>query len=160
MAALIQALDNINTMQMGENGHKEYGWSKITQESIVQLYSQLTRTKSETVEFLGNQLDKIIMEIHSNYSNGIITNEQQVDMLSILYRMIGHTRDLVDGKGEYLLSYMLIYRWYHFYPELAKYVLELFVKMENEHPYGSWKDIKYFCDYCKMKSHENHPLIF
>jgi hypothetical protein len=159
MAALIQAIDNINIMQNGENGHKEYSWSKIIQESIVQLYAQLTRTQPEKIEHLGDKLDGIITKIHSNYNNGTISREQKIEMLSILYRMVGQTRELVDGKGEYSLSYMLIYRWYHFYPELAKYILELFVKIDNEHPYGSWKDIKYFCDYCKMKTDENHPLI-
>ena len=28
------------------------------------------------------------------------------------------------------------------------------------HPYGSWKDIKYFCDYCKNNGENvTHPLI-
>lgn len=81
--------------------------------------------------------------------------------------MIGWTRDIIEGKGECTLAYMMIYEWYHFYPVSALFALKSFVKhheyeyeYENEsneskknkeseiHPYGSWKDIKYFCHYC------------
>jgi hypothetical protein len=37
--------------------------------------------------------------------------------------------------------------WNEFYPELAAFALTKFVQMEGSHPYGSWKDIKYFCNY-------------
>jgi hypothetical protein len=62
--------------------------------------------------------------------------------------MIGHTRDIIDGKGEYDLAYMLLEVWYKHNPELARYAFKLFVLPPNGfdtdfHPYGSWKDIKY-----------------
>jgi len=159
MAAIIQSLDHMNYRQIGENGHKEYTWSDIIQEQILQFYSQITRTKSEIIEQLGTILNNMLLTITTDYK---ISNEQRVEMLSVLYRMIGQTRDIIDGKGEYALSYMMIYIWYNYYPELAKYAFRLFVTMENEHehPYGSWKDIKYFCDYCKNKNQNTiHPLI-
>jgi Mg-chelatase subunit ChlD len=76
--------------------------------------------------------------------------------------MIGHTRDIIDGKGEYTLSYMMIYTWYEFYPELATFALKCLVDLGDKtvHQYGSWKDIKYFCEYCKSKGgNADHPLI-
>jgi Mg-chelatase subunit ChlD len=82
--------------------------------------------------------------------------------LSILYRMIGHTRDIIDGKGEYTLSYMMLFTWYNFYPKLVEFALTCFVVLptKTEHQYGSWKDLKYFCQYCKDNGLSiDHPLI-
>jgi hypothetical protein len=76
--------------------------------------------------------------------------------------MIGQTRDIISGKGEYKLTYMMIFAWYQFYPELAFFALQCLVKHgdTNEHPYGSWKDIKYFCDFCVDQDVDiSHPLI-
>jgi hypothetical protein len=76
--------------------------------------------------------------------------------------MIGHTRDIVDGKGECTLTYMMIFTWYEFYPELALFALKCLVDLGDKsiHQYGSWKDIKYFCQYCKNCGvFENHELI-
>jgi hypothetical protein len=73
--------------------------------------------------------------------------------------MVGHTRDIIDGKGEYSLAYMQVLVWNEFYPELARFVLTKFVS-SNGHPYGSWKDIKYFCNYCKSnKIATSDPLM-
>ena len=73
--------------------------------------------------------------------------------------MIGHTRDIIDGKGEYRLSYMLLEVWHTYHPELAKFALRLFVLppdgVTNDfHPYGSWKDIKYL-----YKKNKDSPLV-
>ena len=67
--------------------------------------------------------------------------------------MIGHTRDIVDGKGEYTLAYMMVHTWYKFFPKLALFALKCFVDLGDKtiHQYGSWKDLKYFCEYCRKK---------
>jgi hypothetical protein len=56
---------------------------------------------------------------------------------------------------------MMIYVWYDFFPELAFHALaSLNDDTNNTHPYGSWKDIKYFCNYYKDKTgNEEHFLI-
>ena len=48
----------------------------------------------------------------------------------------------------------MIYVWNLYYPELATFALKCMVDLgdKNIHQYGSWKDIKYFCKYCKDKS--------
>ena len=77
--------------------------------------------------------------------------------------MIGQTRDIIDGKGECSLTYMMIYTWYQFYPELAFFAVKCLVDFGDDgqtHQYGSWKDIKYFCDYCHNQICDiTHPLI-
>ena len=71
--------------------------------------------------------------------------------------MIGQTRDIIDGKGEYSLSYMLLNTWASVNLDLAKFALKQFVMNDNPdvHPYGSWKDIKYLYKY----SHGTDALV-
>jgi hypothetical protein len=149
MSALISALDHFTPSQIGENGSIEYTWSNDLQERIVQLSFQLTRTRDNAI--LAQETDKILEELNHLYNRSIICREKFLELMSLMYRMIGHTRDIVDGKGEYSLSYMLLNVWHKHYPELAKFALRLFVLPPpiidtNYHPYGSWKDIKHIYD--------------
>jgi len=152
MAALVSALDSYTPQQIGENGHVEYGWSNSTQEQILQLSFQLTRTDKNGVDKL-NKIHKNLLSILSSqiYSGTLIEKQIAKGHLSVLYKMIGQTRDIVDGKGECVLTYMMIYNWFDFFPTLAQFALECLVDLGEKHQYGSWKDIKYFCEYCKSK---------
>ena len=149
-------------IHLGLNGHFEYDWSNNVQEKIVQFHSQIVRTDIINIQKLSIKLTEILQTIIDSYNEHIINKEYYIELLTIMYKMIGSTRDIIIGKGEYTLSYMMIYTWYGFFPELAKYALLLFVKPSSNtiHPYGSWKDIKYFCQYCKIQNNNHlHPLI-
>ena len=178
MAAIVDTTINNNTyllpsdtsnyipnsrLQIGEKGHIEHSWSSDIREKIVQLHFQLTRTSETTTQYhLANVLRQILVELSNNTSQ-----VESTELLIVLYKMNGHTRDIINGKGEYNLSYMMVVVWYDFYPELAMFVLKSFVQQNTEHPYGSWKDIKYFCNYCRSLttppespySSSPHPLI-
>jgi len=152
MASLVNILDNYTPTQFGENCHVEYGWSNKIQEKILQFNFQLTRTDQHGIRRLEFVLSELLMNLkHKIEFGAFIEKEVAKGHLSILYRMIAQTRDIIDGKGEYALSYMMIYTWHKFYPVLAKFALRSFVTLDNEdsHPYGSWKDLKYFCEYCR-----------
>ena len=163
MAALVGALDNITPTQIGENCHLEYRWSNKIQEKILQFSFQLTRTDDLSIKRLQTILNVLLDSLTHTISIGSLPEREIAKgYLSILYRMIGQTRDIIDGKGEYTLTYMMIFVWYQFYPELAIFALQCLVKHgdTNEHPYGSWKDMKYFCDFCVDQEVEiSHPLI-
>jgi len=163
MAALINVLDNYTNTQIGENGHVEYGWSNNIQEKILQFSFQLTRTNDAGITSLKEILFDLLTTIKYHIrSSSNLEKEIAKGYLSMLYKMIGHTRDIVDGKGEYALTYMMIYTLYEFYPELSLFALRCLVDIGNkkEHPYGSWKDMKYFCQYCKSNGENTtHPLI-
>jgi len=149
MAALIGALDTYTSRQIGENGNIEYAWSNDVREKIVQLSFQLTRTKN--TNYLANQFEMILVDLQKRH----LLKEEYVEYMSLLYKMVGHTRDIIDGKGEYSLSYMLLFVWNKYYPELAKFALKQFVILDNNstlHPYGSWKDIKYLYKYSLDKN--------
>jgi Mg-chelatase subunit ChlD len=163
MAALINALDNYTPVKIGENGHTEYGWSNNIREKILQLSFQLVRTDKNNIKNLSIILKDLLSNLKQNVNSTIISEKELArGYLSILYRMIGHTRDIIDGKGEYNLTYMMIYTWFEFYPQLALFALRCLVISDDKkvHQYGSWKDIKYFCEYCRSRgAHVFHPLI-
>jgi len=162
MAAIISALDKHTPKQFGENGSTEYGWSNDLQEKILQFSFQLTRANEAIVQNLATVLTGLLTSLQNKVENSSSEKHLAKGYLSVLYRMIGHTRDIIDGKGEYTLTYMMIRTWYDFYPELAFFAVKCLVDLEdrNVHQYGSWKDIKYFCDYCKSQGDDvYHPLI-
>ena len=166
MSALINALDNHTSKQIGENGHAEYGWSNSIRERILQFSFQLTRTDEKGVKNLSRVLSDMLNTLKAQQSSLEKNSSEHVvvtEYLIILYKMIGQTRDIVDGKGECSLTYMMIYTWFQFYPELALYAVKCLVDFGDDgktHQYGSWKDIKYFCSYChNNKCSLDHPLI-
>ena len=163
MAALVNTLDNYTPTQFGENGHAEYGWSNSIQEKILQLSFQVTRTNEDGVNRLAQTLSDILRQLkHKNLNGTLSEKELAKGYLSVLYKMIGHTRDIIDGKGEYTLGYMMVHTWYQFFPQLALFALKCFVDLGDRtvHQYGSWKDLKYFCEYCKYNGDSvNSELI-
>jgi hypothetical protein len=165
MAALINALDNLSYTQVGENGHVEYRWSNNIQEKILQLSFQTTRTSEFGLTKLSAVLHELLTILKNKSETGTLPEKELAKgYLSVLYRMIGHTRDIIDGKGEYTLSYMMVHTWSKFYPYLAQFALRCFVTLDNKeiHQYGSWKDLKYFCEYCKRhgESIDSHLIKF
>ena len=163
MSALVTALDNHTPQQIGENGHLELTWSNCIQEKILQFYFQITRTDDIGI----NKLQIILIELLSTLkykidNSKIVERVIAINHLSILYKMIAQTRDIVDGKGEYKLTYMMILTWHDYYPDLALFALTCLVDLGDKtiHQYGSWKDIKYFCKFCHDKGKNlDHPLI-
>ena len=158
MTALVNALDNFTPTQIGENTHIEYGWSNSIREKILQFSFQVTRTDENGIKNLQVVLKELLRVL--KYKQDLSSDEVSKAYLKMLYIMIGQTRDIIDGKGEYALSYMMIYTWHEFYPELAVFALKCLVDLGDKsiHQYGSWKDIKYFCRYVKTQTHdETHP---
>ena len=156
-------INSIFTKKIGKNGHDEYGWSEYTKERIVQFNYQLVRTSKEyEIIHLADILYNIIKDLQDGLENGKVLPDEFQEQIVMLYKLVGYTRDIIDGKGEYMLAYMQILVWYGFYPRLAEFLLKSFVIMpkSDQHPYGSWKDMKYFCNYCKEQTNDDHhPLI-
>jgi hypothetical protein len=157
----------------------------IIKNKIVSLYFNLTRkTEWDAIHELAIEfdslLDLIFKEIRKNigshiklqkssnseiYDKELDTKKNQLIAeifvlkiyLSYLFKLIAQTRDIVHGKGERDLTYMLISVWYNYLPIPAMFALRLITQnMEDssasELPelfssYGSWSDIKYFCNY-------------
>ena len=149
---LIQNLDNTANLQRGENDHVEVEWSTYdVKELFTQYYFQLVRSKDLTKQReMYIKLLKLILSIENKF--------ERVIFLHMVYKLVAQTRDIVDGKGEYSLSYMMIEVWSNLSSIIDNNMLtnnnctalanNLFVHMvkfsDDKHPYGSWKDVKYY----------------
>ena len=148
------ALDNFTPSQIGKNGHSELTWSNSTREKILQLSFQLTRCDNDIQMIkLAQITDQILTQLLADYKIKIIEKDEYIGYMSLMFKLIGHTRDIIDGKGEYTLAYMQLAVWYYHYPNLAIYAFECFVlRADKEHPYGSWKDVKYMIKYMEQNT--------
>jgi hypothetical protein len=165
MEEVYLAVENITPSKIGENGHIEYTWSTNVKERILQFSFQVTRTPNIDITKLQSILYQLILELKTQHDKSTELNDMDSDddssyYLNILYKFIGYTRDIIDGKGEYKLTYMMICVWDNFYPILAQYALKCLVQNDNDdHPFGSWKDIKNFCNYCKTQPINSHDHL-
>jgi hypothetical protein len=151
MSILIQKLDS---NQQGENGTTEFSWGKqkdsneSIEELLVQLNFQLTRS-SANQNTLKTNMYLILTKLKEMFDN----DNKEVNYkkyIILLYKMMGYTRDIIKGKGEYNLTHMMMRYFYSFFPEMTlDFVRTLVLLPNDEHPYGSWKDMKYLCEHCK-----------
>ena len=139
-------------MQIGLKGHAEYGWSSNLREQILQYNYQLVRTNNENILSLQRKLREILNQLQYNVEFGKISDGEYTEYMIVLYKMIGYTRDVVEGKGEYTLSYMMIAIWNEIFPNLAKFAIK-----QCFYDFGSWKDMKYFCNYY-IQQQQQHSI--
>ena len=185
MTSLNAALDNMSTLKLGENLNQEYNWTstdnKISTDNlrklIVEFNFQLTRTSNH---------DQLEIKYKTILKHIFVKDPspEHIEMIAIVYKLINYTRDIINGKGEYTLTYMLISNLYNFSisevcPSEHKYrILSMckeciysfiYIPKDNNsdnnsnnnsnnktQPYGSWKDMKYFCNY-HIKE-QRHPI--
>jgi len=148
MNSLINALDQHVSKNIGENAHIQNNWSNDVRKKIGELYFQLVRSK-----------DHSDLEMQWRIILTSFVGKERLNEFCSVIKMIANTRDVVDGKGEQQLSFMMLYSLFDYYPEIAKFVFVKFITMEDEHCLGSFKDIKYFCNYIKDRSNENNFFI-
>ena len=148
---MAELLEKVDCLQIGENMNEEYSWSTEIEDLLTQFHFQLTRGATKNLE---DKYQEILIKLFKNTE----TNKKYI---IIMYKLIGYTRDIINGKGEAQLTYMLISGLYKFSQSsdcdpndkykiiaMATNALESLVRLDNgEHPYGSWKDLKYFCNY-------------
>jgi hypothetical protein len=115
------------------------------EEDFVSLYFHLTRNSSS-------------VDVHGSLFSSLLETCTP-PQLSMLCRLLAHTRDRIQGKGEQELAYSMIWQLNRFFPEIAMDMIRCFVLGAS--PYGSWRDIKHLCQYIRRKSKlgEEDPLI-
>ena len=153
MASIITELDTHTPLQTGENLHTERSYSNELDEKVVQFFFQLVRCNNH--EGLIAVHRDILLSIKGDL-------EKHYDTLLMMYKLIGQTRDIISGKGEQQLAFMQIMGFYEtgFEPLALSAIEHLVQRLNDEHPFGSWKDIKYLCQYVKNHTNnEEHPLI-
>ena len=132
MASLVSVLETNNSIQYGENNHIEYKWSSIQQEMILQLSFQMVRTSDATIK------KNLAIKFRDCFEKS--TSDEK----KILIKLLGHTRDIEEGKGEYALTVCIIKELIPNNRELCINFMAYLVGFEKtEIPFGSWKDMKY-----------------
>jgi len=138
---------------------KTFDFHQFFQDQIVFFYFNLIKKNT----WINVELSKKLSDVLHLLKKNIQKDPGFIEYLVLFYRMIGHTRDIYFGKGEHDISYMLLMVFYDVYPILAIYAVHRFVQPNDilNIPYGSWRDIKYLCEYIRKNSpkKENHGLI-
>lgn len=173
--------------QYGENNHVEYKGIDISfeclQEKIMQFSFQLVRTNSEqglssvaleTRGILNTIMGVIKQKKHDGGGSGDGDDKYKkcIDMGVIMFKLLAQTRDIVGGKGEYMLFYVMLLEWAKVDFRFFEFVIESLVydnrdrvseckdgdndgkentHHKKQHPLGSWKDMKYFLTYMKKQ---------
>ena len=123
MSSFVNALQTNTPSTHGEKGHLQYGWSNDIDEKIVQFFFQLVRTSDHSD--LERQLHTILENLKHMLSKKtlrsfpFIGKRSNISKLTLMYKLIGQTRDIIAGKGEHQLAFMQIFIWYQYFPELA-----------------------------------------
>lgn len=162
-------------IKLGENNHSEYNWSNNTKEKLTQLFFQLVRTSNTDAI---NKIKYVYRELITECFFTNMTQDMTVNKYVVLTIPL-HTRDIISGKGEYHLFYVLIgvlcktidhHTCTHpvICDNLTK-VVKLMIKKtlvseNNIHQYGSWKDVKYLLNHLKQEYGTediiiNHPIF-
>ena len=166
--------------QYGENNHIEYkalnldasvsASAPALQEKIMQFYFQLVRTSDASmIQCIAKDTRNILSEIMSGISKSSHVNfasdeyKTYMDMGVIMFKILAHTRDIVGGKGEYMLFYVMLIEWAKIDFQYFDFMIRALVydatattpatesRSHQKHPLGSWKDMKYFLTYMKAE---------
>ncbi len=77
-----------------------------------------------------------------------------------LFKMTAFVRDFEYGIGNLNYYVVFIWVWYNICPSLALHLIECAFKDTKHLSYGSWKDLKYICQFVLDKTgSKSHPII-
>jgi hypothetical protein len=161
-------------------------------ESILHIYYNCIRTNGELnlIQY-SEKYEELICSLYIGYEQSkesistcnshkyktAISIADYVYLQKLLYKLIAQTRDICYGKGERDLTYMMIYKWWKYYPNMglnALYAMmfsgEQLQNIQNgfslsintnapyciyQPGYGCFKDVKYFCNYVQKYGDKN-----
>ena len=145
----------------------------VLKSCITNLYFILHRNQEESVRLL-------IREIFNHLKNANRNKFYE----SLLRRIVMHTRNIKNGKGERTVFYVCVFEWFSYNKEQAIDIIDYLVykstyietsnveytKEERDEintrtsefkhaPYGSWRDIRAIAEYVYRTENADHPLI-
>lgn len=134
------------------------------------IFFQLSRKTTILPLFLLEQRVENVLQFSKNIlENKSVFNDDRVSIckkyLKYFYLLIPFTRDTLWGLGEHDLTYSMICAFYNTFPSLAYESMQLILTpLDNDNKnqnIGSWRDIKYLCQYVYDISSlkHKHPLI-
>ena len=130
----------------------------LQEELVFFFFHNYRETSKETDAILIQRLGDVLSRIKYD-----LPTQHRSTYLGLFYRLIGYVRSIVSGKGDHHFAYLMLFVWYKYYPTLAVYALHRFVVCtEGQHAvFGSWRDIKYLCEFIKSSSAngQDHSFI-
>jgi len=129
----------------------------LQEELVFFFFHNYRETSSETDAILIRRLSDVLSRIKYD-----LPVQHRPVYLGLFYRLIGYVRSIVSGKGDHHFAYLMLFVWYKYYPTLAVYALHRFVLCtEGQHnTFGSWRDIKYLCQFIKSSSGQGQDHSF
>ena len=128
------------------------------QTQFVHIYCQIHRKADTTL--LMKSLQNLIVSLRKTIMTAKSPSIQKshFTILKLLFKLIVYTRDISGGLGERYISYSMLFIWKYHFPIPTAYCLH---QMVLDKSYGSWRDIKGFCDFIRMYSEkgEQDPFI-
>ena len=131
------------------NGSKNFFWDYSNYYNILlQFFFHLNRIENK-------EQQNIILNIHLSL---LFNLQDKPEENLLLYKLIAFTRDIHQGKGEYYLSYLMLFNLFEYEIIKKTYNFEYGYRMIDEFvgynnnlkkPLGSWKDIKNIIKMCK-----------
>jgi hypothetical protein len=159
--------------QYGENNHVEYSKVDVSnlKERILQFQFQLVRASGSVIN-VQHETREILNTIFTGIRNAKSEEDKNgfVSMGVIMFKLLAYTRDIVAGKGEYMLFYAMLVEWTRVDIRFFEFVIKSLVyengddsgdgghsedtqkqNKKTSHPLGSWKDMKYFLTFLKQQ---------
>lgn len=172
---------------LGENLNPIHTYSKehVSESRVLQLLTDMTRLSEDTWDnpetvVMRTRLRETLGATHAILTGTLPADLNQRNEANRIGRMlclaVGHTRDIVDGKGERMLAYLLIAEHYLVAPHIAVQMVRHLVRLYDEktvsdsdveavvangHQYGSWSDVKRLSAFLRdhYAATVDHPLI-
>jgi hypothetical protein len=122
---------------------------KNADELLNSIYFDLTRKKDDIeLKRFGESFSILLAHITS------LDFENRKISLDLVKKLIIKTRDIIHGKGERDLSYIMLYLLHGEFPEET---IALIYEIIPKH--GSWRDVPGLCDFVRRSSTCDHPII-
>lgn len=160
--------------------NSRYSHERYIKEKITSFMNNIQRETPRVRSYCYQtyQYSTLLHEVFlSNYLNEPANASKQEHYIIVLYKIMLHTRDIINGRGEYQLFYEFLTEWVKLAVEL-QYIMEnksdvdIYYKKKaywinqfankaiyydvyqssNSKPYGCWKDIKYFLTYLRSRN--------
>jgi hypothetical protein len=186
-ATATEAVTERPEVVLGENLNPIHTYSKehVSVSRVLQLMTDMTRLSDDTWDnpetvVMRTKLRETLGATHAILSGALPAGPAERAEAERVGRMlclaVGHTRDIVDGKGERMLAYLLIAEHYQVAPEVAVQLVPHLVRLYTEgpvgdgdvgpvvaegHQYGSWADVKRLSAFLRdhYAATVEHPLI-
>lgn len=125
---------------------------------------RFSHNDKEQIKIFMNFLQNFIVSLKTTIIKNNNKNIQlaNFEILKTLFTLIPYTRDIYGGLGERQVTYAMLFIWHHHFPVPTMKCIHLMLLPQDDNPpYASWKDIKFFCKFIKDFSikGEADPLI-